>query len=432
MKKIVKIISWSLLIAFAYTNLATAQSQGNTKSSKTEQKPKKTKDLRIRQAVIDALKASKSGSRTAAGKILQLSLLIPKSSGYVAVSSNTNLNKAEQYILLLAKAYLSKQKAELKKVIEYLTAAEKFKKKIPRAQLSQPMFMQLEWLMAESYATLGDFDQAYVHKHRYLRKYIRNNYNQKDALVEQLSKKFEMKKKLKENKLLADQNVREQEKIAKIDKLQQQQKLYTIILVVVAVVFLLIMLREYRVRRQLVRLGRTDALTGLVNRKTLFYLGERLFKKSLEQQLPLAVIYFDADYFKKINDTFGHQVGDEILKQFARIGNEVIRSRDVFARLGGEEFVLILPDENLVKAKAVAEHLRVKIAKHDFSLQGINSRVTASFGVVSTEKTVENFDQLLHDADIAMYQAKAQGRNNVVCFIEKLECKQKSHVRSSS
>jgi len=387
--------------------------------------------LPIRRQVISALNLSKNGSNLAKAKMLQLSLLNLSSPSQLAVSTEKSLNIAEQYLLFIAQAYQAKHKKNHKLVVKLLRNAELLNTKISIKQLNQPMFYQLHWLLAEGYASIGNFDQAYEHKKIYLRKYAKNDELQKEKLVLLLNKKYQTAQRNKENALLVDQNAQEQKKIKQIEHLQNQRERNTIFLVCVAIAFIVIIFRQYGVRRQLIRLARTDMLTQLMNRKTLFYLGERLYQKSKEQKSLLSVIYFDCDYFKKINDNYGHQVGDEVLKVLAKMGNDVMRSRDIFARIGGEEFVMILPDENLTKVKAVAEHLREKIAQYNFSLLGIKENLTASFGIASNEQMNDDFDQLLNAADIAMFKAKEQGRNKVVCFDTNFYTDKKLSIRSS-
>lgn len=413
--------------------------QSDTVKQKAKQKNdnKKQSDhdsiaiLPIRSKVIVALTLSKNSSNLATAKILQLSLLNLSTSPQLAVSTDKPLNIAEQYLLLMAKAYQAKHKNNYKSVVKFLINAELLNKNISSKQLSQPLFYQLHWLLAESYAIIGDFDQAYEHKKNYLSKYTQHDKIQKEKLVSFLNKKYQTEKKSKENELLRQQNEQEQEKIIQIERLQNQHKRNTIMLVCVALAFIAITFRQYRVRRKLIHLARTDMLTQLMNRKTLFYLGERLFKKAQEQKSLFSVIYFDSDYFKSINDIYGHQVGDEVLKVIAKLGSDVMRSRDIFARIGGEEFVILLPEESLTKAKAVAEHLREKIAHYDFSLLGIKENVTASLGVASNEQVNADFDQLLNAADIAMFKAKERGRNKTVCFEKQFYTTEKLSIRNT-
>ena len=124
----------------------------------------------------------------------------------------------------------------------------------------------------------------------------------------------------------------------------------------------------------------------------------------------LSILYFDIDYFKDINDTFGHEQGDIVLKESARLATSLLRTSDSMVRWGGEEFIIILPETNLKSATTIAEKLRLEFEKAKF----IKDRtVTASFGVVSLQEN-ESWDELLKRADDLMYKAKKSGRNRVV------------------
>ncbi len=326
------------------------------------------------------------------------------------------LNSAEQFLLAIIKARLAHYQGKTQQVIKLLLAVEPLEKSMVKTQLDQPEFFAFDLLLSQSYEKLKNFDKAYEYKRNYLHKYARYTENQKKHIVEELTKKYQMEKMLKENALLAEQNIIEHKKIQQVKELKSNQKRNNLILITIGISFVVLMYRQYRIRQKLIRLSRTDALTSLVNRKTLFYLGEQLHKKNVAQSLVYSVVYFDCDHFKKINDEYGHQMGDKVLQTITKLGQEVIRTRDIFARLGGEEFTLVLPDEDLSKAKAVAEHLRAKIADYDFSALGIKSGVTASFGVASLSGcNIKSFDQLINLADAAMFKAKKLGRNKVIC-----------------
>lgn len=163
-------------------------------------------------------------------------------------------------------------------------------------------------------------------------------------------------------------------------------------------------------------LAETDSLTALLNRAALFKKGQKLVKTAKEEQLELSVLLFDIDNFKLINDDYGHSVGDLVLKKIAQLVSETMRSRDVFARLGGEEFVAILPSSDLSHAKAIAVRVLEKVSHYNFSELGVDRNVTLSLGVANIKDTDTEFDDILHAADLAMYQAKAQGRNQIVSY----------------
>jgi diguanylate cyclase (GGDEF)-like protein len=159
-------------------------------------------------------------------------------------------------------------------------------------------------------------------------------------------------------------------------------------------------------------LSTTDQLTGIYNRAGAIKITEELFKRINPNQQQCIVI-FDIDYFKRINDTYGHDVGDEILKGFANLITNSIRTGDVFARWGGEEFVLICCIPNKLDIKNLAEKLCRIVAAHSFEAAGYSINITTIIGIACTIPA-ENLKSLFKRADIALYEAKATGRNRFV------------------
>ena len=139
-------------------------------------------------------------------------------------------------------------------------------------------------------------------------------------------------------------------------------------------------------------------------------------EQALLEDRELSVLMLDIDHFKKINDSFGHDVGDKTLCNVAALANETMRSRDFLARIGGEEFAAILPDATIEQARAIAERMREKIQESSNENIDNNSQITVSIGLASIRDVRESFDGLLHAADMAMYQAKANGRNQVCSY----------------
>ncbi|MDE1153475.1 MAG: PleD family two-component system response regulator [Micavibrio sp.] len=162
-------------------------------------------------------------------------------------------------------------------------------------------------------------------------------------------------------------------------------------------------------------LALTDSLTGLFNRRYLMVHLEKLIKKNLESQKALCVLMLDIDHFKKINDTYGHAVGDEVLKTFAERVSARLRSFDLVARLGGEEFVVVLPDISIDMAQQVAERLRVGIAKDAFITSSPHGPVpvTVSIGAALIQGEDIKVEEALRRADDELYRAKEGGRNRI-------------------
>lgn len=156
----------------------------------------------------------------------------------------------------------------------------------------------------------------------------------------------------------------------------------------------------------------SDTLTGLGNRRWLAEVVSSEIARSRREQKPLSVIVLDIDHFKSINDTFGHDAGDEVLVAIAETMKRVLRPYDLVARLGGEEFCAFLPGTNLKEAVQIAERLREVIAALEIeTLRG--RRITESFGVHEANTLREHFKDMLRIADEYLYQAKGDGRNRV-------------------
>ncbi len=171
-----------------------------------------------------------------------------------------------------------------------------------------------------------------------------------------------------------------------------------------------------RAQAELERLASTDPLTGIANRRFFYELARPEFNKAKRYKRPFSVIILDIDYFKSINDTYGHAVGDQALIHIARLIHSVCRSVDVAARYGGEEFVLMLPETNLANALKIAERLRKLIAESPLTVNEKNIHFTSSFGAAdnSMNNSMLTFDDMLSSADRALYQAKQAGRNCVL------------------
>jgi diguanylate cyclase (GGDEF)-like protein len=162
---------------------------------------------------------------------------------------------------------------------------------------------------------------------------------------------------------------------------------------------------------RILELTRTDPLTGLANRR---YFDERIRQAvslAQRQAQPLTVVMTDIDHFKSVNDRFGHDVGDRVLKGYARLMTEMTRTEDLVARWGGEEFILMLPVTGGRQAREVTERIRVALPQKD--LAGNGHRVTASFGI-SQLLPGESIAELIKRADTALYQAKHGGRNRTM------------------
>ena len=167
----------------------------------------------------------------------------------------------------------------------------------------------------------------------------------------------------------------------------------------------------------LLRISLTDGLTGIDNRRSLETKLHEMFKHSHRLEEPLACVMCDIDHFKKVNDTYGHQVGDDVLKEFAQILKGEAREIDSVGRYGGEEFLLLLPGTVLDSAATFADRLRQRVEQHTFSYEGGTFKRTMSCGVAAwPHPKVTDAEAMLKAADDALYVAKEMGRNRVIRF----------------
>ncbi len=156
-----------------------------------------------------------------------------------------------------------------------------------------------------------------------------------------------------------------------------------------------------------------DQTTNVFNKQYLMDSLESEFKIAKNYQRPLSIIVYDLDFFKKVNDTFGHNAGDIILKETASIVKSAIRKNDILGRFGGEEFIIILPDTIKKTAYEFAERIRQKLEQHNFKLSGVTTRQTISMGVAEIDAQMKKSVDLIEIADQKLYESKRNGRNRV-------------------
>jgi diguanylate cyclase (GGDEF)-like protein len=174
-----------------------------------------------------------------------------------------------------------------------------------------------------------------------------------------------------------------------------------------------IALENARLFEEVQNLALTDPLTGLYNRRGLFEIGHIEFSRLLRLQRPFSAIMLDIDHFKKVNDKYGHPVGDQVLQFLASELHSTVRGADIVGRYGGEEFVIFLSGSNGKTAMDLAERLRGMIEKTPFYVGENKIRITISLGVAEYNENSPNLETLIARADQALYVAKHKGRNCV-------------------
>ena len=168
-------------------------------------------------------------------------------------------------------------------------------------------------------------------------------------------------------------------------------------------------------QRELERLATTDALSGLYNRYYFSKISNELFMLAKRNQRAMSIVILDIDNFKKINDMYGHGVGDEVIKHIAKTLKDVTRQSDVICRWGGEEFLLLLPETDDEGAYTIAQNIRKVIEQSNVSVnRELEIQYRASFGVsVVDNNDAKGIEKAIHNADQALYEAKELGRNRV-------------------
>jgi diguanylate cyclase (GGDEF)-like protein len=167
---------------------------------------------------------------------------------------------------------------------------------------------------------------------------------------------------------------------------------------------------------ELARLASTDALTGLPNRRYFLDVANREVERMRRFSVSASVIMIDLDHFKDVNDTYGHATGDEVLRSSSRALQQRLREIDVLARLGGEEFVVVLPETDAQGAASAAEKLRCSLTNATVDSGDNEIKMTASFGVAQVRSDDKSVDDVLDRADSALFEAKHSGRNCVRVF----------------
>lgn len=156
-----------------------------------------------------------------------------------------------------------------------------------------------------------------------------------------------------------------------------------------------------------------DELTNLYNRRAFFEQGKQLFKQARRYPQSISVMMIDIDHFKNINDNYGHAVGDNVLKAIGLLLQNTVREADILARIGGEEFAVILPQTGVEEASKLAERIRQRTEAEIIQHDTLQIKITASFGIASCMAEGVDLDRMLTKADDALYIAKKKGRNQV-------------------
>lgn len=309
--------------------------------------------------------------------------------------------------LLLSRIYLSEQQTEL--ATEYLQQAR---------QTLNPDSMPLQEIAlneqaARIMAASGQYQQAYEALAQTNTKHQVLLAKQSTEQLHQLRSRYELEAQAQKNELLEAQN---QLQLAQLANQQRSNRLLQVLFISLSFILclLLILFHRQRLHKQaLQQLADTDALTGLLNRRKTLELLQLQADLAKRHQVDFCVALVDLDHFKKINDSLGHQGGDQVLKHFAKLCTQTLRHTDIIGRIGGEEFLIALPHTNAADAASLLERLRKRCEGIADIMQLDELQVSISIGLVSN-KPPRSAIELLARADKILYSAKDAGRNRLV------------------
>jgi diguanylate cyclase (GGDEF)-like protein len=308
--------------------------------------------------------------------------------------------------LHFSQAYLIKN--EPQKALEHLALAE------PAFKISnnQRGLIELYYQRALVLAGLNQWQQAYLALSHYTERHLEQDKSSMSMRTTEMRTRFDVNKIEKENSLLIEKQ--EQKEII-LQALTRNESLQNIIIALVGLILLIVSVFAYvQLKRKLrfKQLALTDELTELANRRHCYAQANILLKDAIKQRIPFAIISFDIDHFKRVNDQWGHDVGDKVLITMAGICTNLMRKSDIIGRVGGEEFLVVLPNANKEQALEIAERIVTSVAQAQWQHLTPGMPQTISAGVTSLTKETA-LAQLLLKADQGLYSAKSAGRNCV-------------------
>ncbi|MGB6138528.1 MAG: GGDEF domain-containing protein [Shewanella sp.] len=267
----------------------------------------------------------------------------------------------------------------------------------------------------------GQFDKAYQYQvvANALSLQILNEQKVKENAY-QMARFDSVEKNRENNSLMQDHELLMKQKDLFI-KDKSSSIMFSTLLVGVSVGLLLLLISAWLQRNQFMKQAQRDGLTGIYNRRTGQELAENEFIQTQAVAEPFSVLLMDLDLFKNINDQFGHATGDWALKKFTSVIESLLRPNDVFTRMGGEEFAIFMPKQDLKSAADFAERLRAEVEAINTRFSGHDFSITVSCGISCADKHDLSLDPLIHRADLALYCAKHNGRNCVVCYNESMK-----------
>ena len=273
-------------------------------------------------------------------------------------------------------------------------------------------------LKSKTYFKLGYYQRAY------------NIQVQRLALIKALRKKeqirsiaevrlaLEVKQADLHTKLLENELIIQEVALQEAEKKQQQQRYYLLYIAVFALIFAWMLVKLVRDQRKFYKMLNIDVLTGVANTRRILRKGKLLFRKVSKRQCALSVLILDIDDFKRVNDEFGRDIGDAILKRVVQLSAGLLRKKDFIGRIGGEEFIVLLPDTSHEDALIIAENFRVTVEQYTWAKEGVHDMdISVSLGLACSADflagELNSIESLINKANRLLSKAKTQGKNKV-------------------
>lgn len=299
--------------------------------------------------------------------------------------------------------------------VENILAAQ-----MPLGHLKMQVRISIINLKSKTYFKLGHYQQAYaLQDQRLSLTRILHDKKQIQSVAE-VRLAIEAKEADLQKQVLKNKQTLQEISLLEAETKQEQQKLYLLYIAVAALIFAWLLVKLIQGQRKLYKASSIDMLTGIANRRELMKKGRKLLRNAETKKTDFSVIMIDIDNFKKVNDEFGHNVGDQVLKKIVELGEGFLRKTDVFGRFGGEEFIVFLPNTSTYQATIIAERFRVAVDEYSWKLNHTSQKpftTSISLGVTNSVDipSDEPFDLaiLINKADSLLYHAKEQGRNKV-------------------
>lgn len=336
------------------------------------------------------------------------------------IEADTVINEKDLTDYSFMKLFMAEIKFQQARYKEALTELDQGEKAFRTLQNNRGL-TQLLQLKSNIYVAMNDLSAAYGALQEFVTLTKKVDGNSLSHHTTELKVKFDTSRIESENqRLIENQNLKEQE----LALLEKNKSLQHIILLLAGFILTIVSIFAYKQvhrNRQLQVIALTDYLTKLPNRRHIYAQAAKYFQQALKHQSPFSVIIFDADHFKKINDNFGHELGDRALMTIANAGRTLSGNKDLVGRIGGEEFLILLPNTDATGALALAHQLQNHISRLSAQNLPAELKLTVSAGVATLEPQNntedayqdKDFATLLKRADNALYEAKNAGRNCV-------------------